>query len=109
MSLNLKIGLALGVLALILGVGFGYLQLTKNNGQLVLIPTPALSVQPSPSVPVQPQQQVNSVDQLVDSLLSDAVFESSLSSQESGSLDQSLTTDSQAISNLGKSYDPSEL
>lgn len=99
MSSNLKIGLALGILALFLGLG--YFMITERNIE------DFLGQSPLPSASAEPES--GSVDDFIASLESDASFESNLSQEESLGLDQSINSESQAISDFGQTYDSNEL
>lgn len=99
MSSNLKIGLALGILTLFLGLG--YFMITERNIE------DFLSQSPLPSTSAEPE--VGSVDDFIASLESDSYSENILSQEESASIDQSMSSESQAVSDFGQSYDANEL
>ncbi len=102
MSTSLKIGLVLG--ALVLALGLGYWLMVKNGAQIDIFP-----LAQSPASSGATGSQDNSVDEFLASLESDSSLETGLSQEESTNLDQSMSSESQAISDFGQSYDANEL
>ena len=111
MSNNLKIGLVFGVLLLLAGAGFGYYQYAANQIKSVANQVENIlpSFVPSTSSLLGASLPFATVDDLVDSVLSDVSFESGLSSEEFSDLDQDLLLESQAVSEFGQTYDSAEL
>ncbi len=111
MDKNLKLVLFLAALALFLGLG--YFALTKKSisspSEQSLLPSPNESTDSEPSQESSSQPETGLIDDFIASLVLDSYSENILFQEESTGLDQTLNSESQAISDFGQSYDSSEL